>query len=82
MFLRVLRGELNSGASVSKAGRKWLKRNWSDSDCVRAQDIPYDAANSVKDKIDNVYSKTEVNNLLSGAGGGMSIWQMEMLSYE
>lgn len=73
---------------MSKTGRKWLKRNWSDTDCVRAQDIPYDSGNSVKDKIDNVYSKdesyskTEVNNLLSGAGGGMSIWQMEMLSYE
>ena len=73
---------------MSKTGRKWLKRNWSDSDCVRAQDIPYDATNSIKDKIDNVYgkdetySKSEVNNLLSGTGGGMSIWQSEMLSYE
>lgn len=72
---------------MSKTGRKWLKRNWSDSDCVRAQDIPYDATNSIKDKIDNVYSKSEtysrgeVENLLSGADGGMSIWQMEMLEY-
>jgi hypothetical protein len=32
--------------SERKTGRKWLKRNWSDSDCVRAQDIPYDAASA------------------------------------
>ena len=73
---------------MSKTGRKWLKTNWSDSDCVRAEDIPYDEENSIKDKIDNVYekdetySKTEVNNLIGSSGGGMSLWQSEMLNYE
>lgn len=33
---------------MSKTGRKWLKTNWSDSDCVRAEDIPFDNLNSIK----------------------------------
>lgn len=73
---------------MSKTGRKWLKRNWSDSDCVRAQDIPYSESESIKARLDNsyqkseTYSKTEVENLIGTGGGGMSLWQSEMLSYE
>jgi hypothetical protein len=54
---------------------------------VRAQDIPYDSENSVKDKIDNTYtkdqtySKAEVDNLVGSSGGGMTIWQIDMLQY-
>lgn len=33
---------------MSKTGRKWLKTNWSDADCVRAEDIPFDNLNSIK----------------------------------
>ena len=33
---------------MSKTGRKWLNTNWSDADCVRAQDIPFDNANSIR----------------------------------
>jgi hypothetical protein len=72
---------------MSKTGRKWLETNWDDPDCVRAQDIPYDSTNSVKDKIDNTYtkdqtySKAEVDNLVGSSGGGMTIWQIDMLQY-
>jgi hypothetical protein len=73
---------------MSKTGRKWLKRDWSDSDCVRAQDIPYSESESIKDRLDNVYqkdetySKTEVNNLVANLGSGdLNLWQLEMLTY-
>ena len=54
---------------MSKTGRKWLNRDWSDDDCVRAQDIPYDSEKSVKDKIDNTYTKTQVDALIGSSGG-------------
>lgn len=54
---------------MSKTGRKWLKTDWSDTDCVRAADIPYDVANSVKDKIDNTYTKSQVDALVGSSGG-------------
>jgi len=39
---------------MSKTGRKWLKTNWSDSDCVRAQDIPFDNVNSIKGMMEKI----------------------------
>ena len=66
---------------MSKTGRKWLKTNWSDSDCVRAQDIPYDEENSIKDKIDDVYTKDEVDILLGGSGGSSSMSIDDIMMY-
>lgn len=72
---------------MSKTGRKWLETNWADPDCVRAQDIPYSETESIKDRLDNTYqksetySKGEVDNLIVYSGGGMSLWQIEMLTY-
>lgn len=37
---------------MSKTGRKWLRTEWSHPDCVRAEDIPYDSTQSIKDVID------------------------------
>ncbi len=61
---------------MSKTGRKWLKTTWTDSDCVRAQDIPLSATESVKDRLDNIYqksetySKSEVDTLVENLGNG------------
>jgi len=66
---------------MSKTGRKWLKTNWSDSDCVRAQDIPYDEENSIKDKIDDVYTKDEVDTLVGASGGGSSMSIDDIMMY-
>ena len=61
---------------MSKTGRKWLKTSWSDPDCVRAQDIPLSATESVKDRLDNVYqksetySKDEVDTIVENSGNG------------
>ncbi len=64
---------------MSKTGRKWLKTSWADPDCVRAQDIPLSATESVKDRLDNIYqksetySKDEVDDLVENMGGGSGI---------
>jgi len=64
---------------MSKTGRKWLKTSWADPDCVRAQDIPLSATESVKDRLDNVYqksetySKDEVDDLVENMGSGSGI---------
>ena len=64
---------------MSKTGRKWLKTSWADPDCVRAQDIPLSATESVKDRLDNIYqksetySKDEVDYLVENMGGGSGI---------
>jgi len=61
---------------MSKTGRKWLKTSWSDPDCVRAQDIPLSATESVKDRLDNVYpksetySKSEVDSIVENSSSG------------
>ncbi len=64
---------------MSKTGRKWLKTSWTDPDCVRAQDIPLSATESVKDRLDNIYQKTEtyskseVDTLVENMGSGSGI---------
>jgi len=39
---------------MAKTKRKWIRLDWNDPDALRAQDIPYDANNSIKDKIDAI----------------------------
>ena len=36
-----------------KTKRKWIVLNWNSDGCLRAEDIPYNSAESIKDKIDS-----------------------------
>jgi hypothetical protein len=44
---------------MGKTKRRWIDLDFASADALRAQDIPYDASDSIKDKLD----------ALSGAGG-------------
>ena len=37
---------------MGKTKRKWIRLDFSDPDALRAEDIPYDSSNSIKDKLD------------------------------
>jgi hypothetical protein len=49
---------------MAKAGRKWIETNWTKYDeCLRAQDIPYDEDESVKQRLDYLDNKSAPTTL-------------------
>jgi hypothetical protein len=65
---------------MSKTGRKWLKTTWADPDCCSRPGYPlFSATESVKDRLDNIYqksetySKSEVDTLVENMGNAVTL---------
>ena len=57
---------------MGKTRRKWLDLDFASANGLRAQDIPYDASNSIKDKLDSI----GLGNVPGLAPGRASQWGM------
>ena len=52
-----------------KVNRKWIVLNYTDPDSLRAEDIPYDALNSIKDVIDSIATGSQGTTGIQGETG-------------
>lgn len=48
---------------MARIGRRWIQLNWSNSECLRAEDIPYSSTQSIKQKIDSMSSGGSVSGI-------------------
>lgn len=59
---------------MGKTKRKWIVLDYVDSDALRAEDIPYDASDSIKDKLDAKRGWEEVDTVtLTGSVASVSL---------